>query len=37
VGLPFALIVKPSTMTVLDNVQGYSSDLHTYARQVCAY
>jgi hypothetical protein len=37
VGLPFAFIVKPSTMTVLDNTQGYASDLYSYARSKCGY
>jgi hypothetical protein len=37
VALPFTLIVKPQTMEVLDNVQGYASDLHTYARSLCGY
>jgi hypothetical protein len=37
VGLPFALIVQPSTMTVLENLQGYSSDLHAYAQSLCGY
>ena len=37
VGLPFTLIMKASTMTVLDNVQGYDSNLHAHARSLCQY
>jgi hypothetical protein len=37
IGLPFAFIVNPSTMTILDNTQGYASDLYSYARSRCGY
>jgi len=37
VGLPFTLIIAPSTMTVLDNVQGYDASLHAHARSLCQY
>jgi hypothetical protein len=37
VALPFGFIVKPSTMEVLENTQGYASNLHSYARSLCGY
>jgi hypothetical protein len=37
VGLPFGFIIKPSTMRVLENTQGYVSNLHSYARSLCGY
>ena len=35
IGLPFLLIVKPSTMKVLDNVQGYDPQQHAAAVALC--
>ena len=37
IGLPFSLIIKPGTMTVLENVQGYASNMHSHARSLCGY
>ena len=33
--LAFNFIVNPSTMTVLDTVQGFRQDIHTYAMGLC--
>jgi hypothetical protein len=35
IGLPFNLIVKPSSMTVEGVVQGFESDIYTKAMQLC--
>jgi hypothetical protein len=35
IGLPFSLIVNPTTMKVLDSVQGYDSQIHSYATSLC--
>jgi hypothetical protein len=36
VPLPFSLIVKPSTMTVVGEIDGARSDVHDYAMGLCA-
>jgi hypothetical protein len=36
IGLPFNLIVDPHTMQVLDNVQGFESQIYQHATQKCA-